>query len=398
MFIQDSIHGYIELGELEEELISTAQFQRLRRLKQLGFTSLVYPSTTHTRFEHSIGVMNLAGRFAEHLDIDQGDKDSLKVAALLHDIGHGPYSHTSELVMKRNGITHEEFSCRKIESEGISSILEDHDIDPERIQNLIKGKGRLGQIIAGDIDVDRMDYLMRDSYYSGVAHGTIDASTIIRASKIHDGEVVFRSKFKQSVEGVLTARHFMIPTLYEHNAVKRSEKMMERSIQELVEKGDIEAEDLAEMDDIDIKAELRDSERDRPRYLNRRLDNRNIFKTALRWDKSKVTKKGLRQLSNSIESEVNLEERIAEEAGVKSRDVILNKPKIPKKEDANIKMLKGGEIVDLGDISPLTQAINRSKWENTSIEVYTPEEHIKDVQDAAQDILSQHKGILKNFL
>lgn len=398
MFIQDSIHGYIELGQLGEDLVSTSQFQRLRRLRQLGFTTLVYPSTNHTRFEHSIGVMDLADRFSNHLGLEEKDKSHLKAAALLHDIGHGPFSHTSEKVMEKNGTTHEEFSCRKVDSEEISSILENHGLDPEKVKDLIKGEGRLGQIVAGDIDVDRMDYLMRDSYYSGVAHGTIDESTIIRASELQDGEVVFRAKFKQSIEGLLTARHFMIPTLYRHNAVKRADSMMERSIEEMVDKGDIEAEELTYMDDVDIKSSLRETDREKAHYLNRRLDNRNIFKTALRWDKSNIGKKGLKQLSDNIDDELELERKIAKEAGVERKKVILKKPSIPEKKDKNIKMVKNGDISDLGEISPLTRTLHESKWENTSIEVYAPRRNIQKAEEAAEKILGQHKGILKNFL
>ncbi|MDY6789582.1 MAG: HD domain-containing protein [Candidatus Nanohaloarchaea archaeon] len=398
MFIQDSVHGYIELKDLEEDLISTEEFQRLRRVRQLGFTSLVYPSTTHTRFEHSLGAMYLIKRFSKHLGVSGDDRKHLRAAALLHDLGHGPHSHTSEEVMDSHGYSHEEFSCKKVKNSQVREVLERHGLDPEKVVELIKGKTEFGQIVAGDIDVDRMDYLMRDSYYSGVAHGTIDEDTIIRASKLREEEVVFRSKFKQSIEGLLTARHFMIPTLYEHNAVVRAEKMMERAIETLVGSGEISVEDLAEMDDVDMRSTLRNTGNERASYLNKKLDSRDIFKTALSWDKSRIGKEGLKQLSSNIGSETDLERKIAEEAGVEEKDVLVDSPHIPRKKDIKIKMLKNGDIVKLGEISPLTRAIHESKWEQVAVEVYSPEEKLSEVEEAAKSVLREQKDILKNFL
>jgi HD superfamily phosphohydrolase len=398
MFIQDPIHGYIQLNELEADLISLPEFQRLRRIKQLGFANLVYPSTTHTRFEHSLGACYLAGRFSDHLDLPEDDHNHLRAAALLHDLGHGPHSHTSEQILKKHNQSHEDFSCAKIQSDEISSVLEQHNIDPERVIDLVNGMTELGQIIAGDIDVDRMDYLMRDAHYSGVAHGTIDAETILRSATMHDGKLVFRSKFKQALEGLLVARYLMIPTLYNHRAVQRAEKMMERAMEELVISGEIEAEDLPSMDDIDLKSVLRTTNNQRAHYLNKRLDNRNVFKTAVSWGENDIGREGLKEIARNLPNEREVEQKIAEQAGVDVKHVLIDPPYIPKPREIDVKMLHRGSVRSLDAMSPLADATRHSEWEQVALHVYCPDKHMDAIGDASQTVLKEYKNLLSKYL
>jgi len=398
MFIQDPIHGYIRLDDMEEDLLNLRDFQRLRRIRQLGFTSLIYPSTTHTRFEHSLGATYLAGRFADNLELSEDDRKHLRAAALLHDIGHGPYSHTSEMVLKKHGISHEDFSAEKIQSSAMRSVLQDHDVDPDRVVKMINGKTELGQIIAGDIDVDRMDYLMRDAHYSGVAHGTIDDETIMRGAEMHDGKLVFHSKFKAALEGLLTARYLMVPTVYRHSGVERAEKMMERAIQELVESGEIELDDLRDMDDIDLKYRLRHTDNDRAHYLNDRLDRRDIFKSALTWDETDLPREGLKELAKNIDDEKEIEQKIADEAGVPVKKVLLDKPSIPGPREITVDVMRNGEIVALDDSSLVTDATYSSEWELVKLNLCCPSEDRDAVHDAGKKVLKDYKDILASFL
>ena len=156
------------------------QFQRLRRIKQLGLISLIYPGATHTRFEHSIGTMNLGSKLSEELDLSNDEIELIRASALLHDIGHGPFSHVSEGVLS---VPHEELTKYVITKTSMKDLLEEK-FDVSKIVNIVNGKGYLGPIVSGELDVDRMDYLLRDSHNTGVAYGVIDYERIISNLKL----------------------------------------------------------------------------------------------------------------------------------------------------------------------------------------------------------------------
>ena len=165
MDIKDPIHGYIKLNDDEKKLLDSPQVQRLRRIRQLGLSSQVYPGATHTRFQHSLGVMSLAGRFADSLNLDEDKKQEIRTAGLLHDTGHGPFSHASENVAEKRDIDHEDISCNVVDQ--LSGKI---NSDTDRVKKIIKGELEIGQTVAGDIDADRIDYLMRDAHNSGLNH------------------------------------------------------------------------------------------------------------------------------------------------------------------------------------------------------------------------------------
>ncbi|RPJ30405.1 MAG: HD domain-containing protein, partial [Planctomycetaceae bacterium] len=167
--IRDPIHGYIEIRPCIERLLDTHIVQRLRNIKQLGWTNLVYPGSNHTRFEHSLGTYYLASRVASELS--EAERTEVEIAALLHDIGHGPYSHDCEEVIEK--YTRRSHSDVKflLEKEEIATILDELGISQTTIASQIEGKTKLGQVVNGTLDVDRMDYLVRDAYYTGVSYG-----------------------------------------------------------------------------------------------------------------------------------------------------------------------------------------------------------------------------------
>ena len=214
-FIRDSLNGNLQLNEFEVKLIDTPQIQRLRRIKQLGFTYLVYPGANHTRFEHSIGTMYFASRLAYSLNLSADEREMLRVSSILHDAGHGPFSHVSESVLEKS---HEELTSKLIMQSELSEILSEK-FDPNDIIKLISGEGKLGPIISGDLDVDRMDYLLRDSYYTGVAYGVIDVERLIHNMKLED-HLILKAKGVQAAESMLLARYFMYPSVYQHHTTR----------------------------------------------------------------------------------------------------------------------------------------------------------------------------------
>jgi HD superfamily phosphohydrolase len=168
--IRDPIHGYIELCEVALALIETPRMQRLRRIKQLGLTNFVYPGANHTRFEHSLGTYHLANSLMGGMGDEAGTDDEqteLRVSALLHDIGHGPLSHVTEKIIKlHTGKSHEDIL--PILRSDFAEIFEKYSINISRVAKHIKGETGYGAALNSEIDVDRMDYLVRDAHYTGV--------------------------------------------------------------------------------------------------------------------------------------------------------------------------------------------------------------------------------------
>ncbi|MFB6291765.1 MAG: HD domain-containing protein [Candidatus Nanohaloarchaea archaeon] len=388
--VKDALQGYIELDDEETQVIDSPEMQRLRRIQQLDGADLVYPSATHTRFQHSLGVMHLAGKFAESLDLDDERQKELRIAALLHDSGHGPFSHASELVAEKHGRSHEDFSC-----EVVDSLEKRYSVDPERVKRIIRGELEIGQVVAGDIDADRMDYLMRDAHSSGLEHGHIDADTIIRLAEIDSRRLVFSSKAVQALESLLTSRFHMYKTLYMHHTVVIVRKMLERALEDFAGREGVE--ELMSMDDRTAHTRLLEAGGDAEKLYSR-VTERRLFKRALVWDEHDLERESLKTLEDQIDEPGKLEERIAEEAGVEPRHVIVDPPQTPEIQDINVKVKKKGEVMNLSELSPVPEALTDAEWRTVSMNVYTPEEHIPAVKEAASEVLSDYTRVLGKYI
>ncbi|MBK9292611.1 MAG: HD domain-containing protein [Bacteroidetes bacterium] len=231
--INDPVHGFVSIpGEVQFGLISHPWFQRLRRIKQLGLTYLVYPAALHARFQHSLGAMHLMQRTLNHLiskghNIDSQDIQDVLNAILLHDIGHGPFSHTLERVVVP-GLDHEKLGgaiIRCLDEElhsglqGALAILEGRH--PRRF---------LCQLVSGQMDMDRMDYLRRDSFYTGVAEGFINLDRLLAMLDLADDELVIEAKGIHTIEHFLAARRMMYWQVYLHKTVLSAEFMLSNAI------------------------------------------------------------------------------------------------------------------------------------------------------------------------
>ena len=230
--IRDPVHGFIERSREEEKIIDTVCFQRLRGIKQLAMAHLVYPGAMHTRFDHSIGVMHVAGRLAQKLVDDQERRDTIRLAALLHDIGHGPFSHVSEEVLSKYAIAesggdgiHEQISRVIIENDkGLSDIL-----GRDEIKNIVglhagtSGEAIDQEIISGALDADKQDYLLRDSYFCGVKYGVFDLERLIGTLEPHwdpadNAHVMAASRDGvHAIEQFVLAKYYMSTQVYGHS-------------------------------------------------------------------------------------------------------------------------------------------------------------------------------------
>ena len=272
-FIRDSVYGDINLSEFEVKVMDMPQFQRLRRIKQLGLISLIYPGATHTRFEHCLGTMNLGSKLAEELELDPDDVELIRISALLHDIGHGPFSHVSEGVLS---FPHEELTRYVVTQTSMRDLLEEK-FDVNEIADIINGKGHLGPIVSGELDVDRMDYLLRDSHNTGVSYGIIDYERIISNLKLEDG-LILDIKGVQAAEGALVSRYFMYPSVYQHHTTRIVNSMFRRALQKTFDEKMLDEHEIYKYDDSDITSMFRNSENDYVRDIMFRLDNRIIPK------------------------------------------------------------------------------------------------------------------------
>lgn len=240
--ITDPIHRYIRFTELEREIIDTPVFQRLRKIRQLAGAHLVYPSAQHTRFEHSLGTMHLAGLAGQTL-LDKGyiekkdQLEGLRLAALLHDIGHGPFSHLFEEVLIGRGMStssHENMGKKIIRETIIKDKLEKYGYNSDSICNLSFGESPFmfyNEIIAGGLSSDIMDYLPRDSFFTGVEYGKIDYYRLISSFEVlSNGHLGINKSAINSLESMLISRFQMFKAVYFHKTVRSAEVMLLHSL------------------------------------------------------------------------------------------------------------------------------------------------------------------------
>ena len=239
--IRDPIHGYIYTDSVERELIDTAVLQRLRRIRQLAGCHLVYPGGQHSRFEHVIGCMFLAGRVgavleARRIGFERHSTSKLRVSALLHDIGHGPFSHMFEEVLaEKTDVTHEDMSQRIIRETEIGDILSGNSFSKSDISELAVGKSRKGprymnDVIGGGLSVDIMDYLLRDSYFTGVEYGKVDVHRIINSFQIIGQDLAISQAAVFAFEALMISRYEMFRAVYFHRTVRAAELMLVKSM------------------------------------------------------------------------------------------------------------------------------------------------------------------------
>lgn len=366
-FIRDSVYGDIKLNEIEVEVMDNPQFQRLRRIKQLGLISLIYPGANHTRFEHSIGTMHIASKLADKLDLNQEDKELVRISALLHDIGHGPFSHVSEGVLS---FPHEELTKYVIKNTAIRDIVE-KKFDINKIIEIINGEGKFGPIVSGELDADRMDYLLRDSHYTGVAYGIIDYERIISNINLNK-HLSLDIKGVQAAEGALVSRYFMYPSVYQHHTTRIVNSMFRRGLKKLIDSGVINENDMYKYDDADIIGIFRNSE-GYPKEIMERLDNRNIFKRVktIRLDNFKTPEK-LYKIENKELRKA--EEEIAMDYDIDKDYVILNIAEYPRFDEMKTEVSVDGKLYPLTEISNIIAALSKARFNIPDISLYVPEE------------------------
>jgi hypothetical protein len=277
--LRDPVHGFIRADELESALIATRALQRLRFIRQLGLTYMVFPGAEHSRFSHALGAMELAGRVYDALATksagllpagpDALERRLVRVAALLHDVGHAPFSHTAEELFAE-GIHHEEMTRRLLAHDEIAGVLHEHGrgVSAQRVSALLAGAGSgvdrlLSQVISGELDADKMDYLLRDSLFCGVRYGTYDLERLLDTMLplpdpaggswvigVDEGGV-------HALEALVLARYYMFTQVYFNVTGKALELHLSRWLAEEDWRWPAEPEAFLAMDDVTVTAAMR---------------------------------------------------------------------------------------------------------------------------------------------
>lgn len=252
--VRDPIHGYVNLTEREVKIVDLPVFQRLRGIKQLANTHLVYPGAVHTRFEHSLGILEMAHKMTQRIRSLRNELEklrSIRYAALLHDVGHGPFSHVYEdivsRVAKNSNFKHESVTLDILGTdEDLANIL---GADRDLVLDLLRGdKKRFVEhcIISGPLDADKLDYLQRDSYHAGVAYGVFDSIRVLHTLKEIRGRFLETEesylgadmKGREAVIGMLLAYYYMHETVYSHKTRRIADAMLTRSAELAVKDDD----------------------------------------------------------------------------------------------------------------------------------------------------------------
>src|SRR6266516_602414 len=316
-FIKDPIHGYVRISEAEKTIIDTRPVQRLRRLRQLAGSEFVYPAANHTRFEHVVGAMHLAGVLSEVLPtrLDVHMQEQMRIAALLHDIGHGPFSHVFEPLMVRHlKKTHEDFVPWLVNETEIASKLADAGFDPRKLGLLAVGRLRdgkrpyLDQIISSSVDVHRLLYTM------DVINGNLSV----------DGRAV------ATLESFLLARLESFRTIYFHRASRAVQIMIVQALESAKDELNLlsfdEPEDYLRLDDYKVWTDLKECKQSKKIMQN--LEARRLLKCS--YEKTLFAQEEL--VSNVITKESvrdKIRDEIAKRAHVRVEDVMIGVPTLP---------------------------------------------------------------------
>ncbi|MDD5778277.1 MAG: HD domain-containing protein [Candidatus Thermoplasmatota archaeon] len=394
--IRDSVYGNVEVSGLFLELLHRPEMQRLHGIRQLGLTYLVYPGANHTRLEHSLGTCYVARRMAAALSLPEKERQAVGVAALLHDIGHGPFSHTLEYLLHlATGKNHETITRDMIVGtttladvdmpETLPRVLEDHGIDPADISAILAGeRGHLSDIIHGPVDADQIDFLRRDAHYTGVAYGVIDFDRLMQTLTLHDGRLAIAKKGVSALESMLVARALMYSSVYLHKTVRIAELMLVRAVERAP------PFDFSQMTDGETIQALKDMgplQRD----IALRLKYRQLFKRAY-WrslatlsgeEKKHLAELDTKQAENDIARRAGLDDGYVI-VDVPGRDILLSEPRLRKMD---LQVLEEGTLSPLSQHTPLTNALQLRGITDWGIMVACPEDARDRVAEIAPGVL-----------
>ena len=360
VIIRDPLWNNVRVDGLAMELIDTPAFQRLRYVRQLGWVYLVYPGATHTRFEHAVGTYHLARRALALLE-ERGDAGRLppeechlvRVAALLHDIGHYPYSHALEEI----GALHHEEVARPLVTEGEVAEILSRELGPDapnHVMRLVRGESDrpLQGLVSGSFDLDKLDYLRRDAFMCGVSYGEIDVDRLLQSLLLLEDPASGRAgvglseKGLSALESLLFAKYQMYRNVYWHHAVRGATAMYKRLVADAINAGSLEARDLADFTDEGLLHRVAEQQ---PSSLLRALRERRLYKRAFECPAADLPADGGEWIADDRTLAVAVEDALAQEVGLNPGELLVDYPAKTQMLGLDIPVLRRG-----GDVRRLT--------------------------------------------
>jgi len=405
--ITDPIHDFIRLNKTEQQIIDTPVFQRLRRIKQLSGAHLTYPGAQHTRFEHSLGVMHIASLAGTSLQskgiTTKDDIVNLRLAGLLHDIGHGPFSHLFEEVLERKKKAgHEQIGKKIILHTEIGDILSKNGLDKKLIQNLAMGGGKLqymNEIVSGALSADMMDYLLRDGYFTGAEHAKIDHNRITYSLDVYKKKLALDRSALVNFETMMISRFQMFKAVYFHKTVRSGEVMLLEAMtlaDDELGLTSLTLNDFVKQTDESIMALLlsvpeNTSELKTAKKIARDYQDRKLFKCVFE-----------NTLSSNLSTKLiqELRNRIAKKSKVDTSEVFLDTstthsiPLTPsKKESKSIILVTKDLKKTVSEQIPISKIplVSSMSGKMNILRVYTQQRNRKKVEITAKSILGELK-------
>jgi len=402
--IIDPIHDFVRVYDNELKIIDTPIFQRLRRIRQLSGAHLIYPGAQHTRFEHSLGVMHIASMagqaLAEKGVVSFDDIQNLRLAGLLHDIGHGPFSHLfEEIFEEKRKISHEDLGRDIILKTEIGDIISKNGFDKKLITKLAFGDSKfqfMNEIISGALSADIMDYLLRDGYFTGAEHAKIDHHRLTYSLNVYKNKLALDKSSLVNFETMMISRFQMFKAVYFHKTVRAGEVMLLEAMDLAEDELGLSSMNLDEYlklsDDVILakllnlpehNSKLKASKKIATNYLNRNLF-KSVFESTLTG--KAITKKRMHELREEIsrKSKIDINEIFVDSS---------NTPSIPlspsKKESKSIILLEnnGNKITAKEVLISQIQLVSVMSGFMKILRVYTPAKNRKKVEMAAKSIL-----------
>jgi HD superfamily phosphohydrolase len=404
--IVDPIHDFIRVYDHELEIIDNPIFQRLRRIRQLSGAHLTYPAAQHTRFEHSLGVMHIASQAGQALKekeiLKSDDIETLRLAGLLHDIGHGPFSHLFEEIIQQKKISHEDFGKHLILKSEIGDILSKNGYDKRSITKVAFGDSKyqyLNEIVSGTLSADMMDYLLRDGYFTGAEHAKIDHKRITQSLDVHKKKLALERSALYSFESMMHSRYQMFKAVYFHKTVRSAEVML----LEVLRLSDDEfgftsfnMNEFVKLTDeyvLSIILSSKSSKLKRARKFAEDYQNRKLLKCV--YERILTSKMLLEKTkTNEIRASISKKSKVDENEIFVDSSVTPSIPLTPsKKESKQIILITNENGKSQAQELPISKipVVSAISGFMNILRVYTPQKNRKKVEIAAKSILGDLK-------
>ena len=407
--IKDPVHGYVYVTEAEKQLIDSYPFQRLRRLRQLAGSEYVYSGANHTRFEHSVGVMYLAGKLEENQNLShllsEEEFQLVRMASLLHDVGHGPFSHVFEhLLVKFLDKTHEDMTRWIIQKSELKDIINAVGYSADDVGKLAvgelrrPGKAFLDQIIQSAVDIDKLDFVVRDTYHTGAEYGYVDVFRLIHMLDVLGENLAVDVGALSALESFVLARLESFRSIYFHRVGRAAQIMLATAMEAANEElGLIDynsPEDYLALNDYTVWTKLKECKKSSAIIDD--LERRKLLKCA--YDKAFYAREKMVPSIFSVdEIREQMRNKIASEAGVEPEAIVIDVPTVPSVPYHHSDLLEPMEIpvfqktrsgekipLRLSDISAVFDVL---KGFINIIRVYTEAKYVDKVSVAAADVI-----------